>query len=63
MKNVYNFFILYVNIDDINLIEFFVEYKDRLEFDRWILFKFNNLMKDVEENLVIFELNKILRMI
>lgn len=63
MKNVYNFFTLYANTDDINPTEFFVEYKDRPELDRWILSKFNNLMKDVEENLAIFELNKTLRMI
>ncbi|MDU5021843.1 MAG: DUF5915 domain-containing protein, partial [Clostridiales bacterium] len=63
MKNVYNFFTLYANTDGINPSEFFVEYKDRPELDRWILSKFNNLKKEVEENLAIFELNKTVRMI
>lgn len=36
MKNVYNFFTLYANTDNINPSEFFVEYKDRPELDRWI---------------------------
>lgn len=63
MKNVYNFFTLYANTDNINPGDFFVEYKDRPELDRWILSKFNNLKKEVEENLEIFELNKTVRMI
>ena len=63
MKNVYNFFALYANTDNINPTDFFVEYKDRPELDRWILSKFNNLKKEVEENLEIFELNKTVRTI
>jgi isoleucyl-tRNA synthetase len=63
IKNVYNFFTLYANTDDINPDDFFVEYKDRPELDRWVLSKFNNLKKYVEENLEIFELNKSVRAI
>lgn len=63
IKNVYNFFTLYANTDNLNPKEFFVEYKDRPELDRWILSKFNNLKKEVEENLEIFELNKTVRSI
>ena len=57
MKNVYNFFTLYANTDEVNPKDFFVDYKNRPELDRWILSKFNNLKKEVEENLEIFELN------
>ena len=63
IKNVYNFFTLYANTDNLNPKEFFVEYKNRTELDRWILSKFNNLKKEVEENLEIFELNKTVRSI
>ena len=56
MKNVYNFFTLYANTDEVNPKDFFVDYKNRPELDRWILSKFNNLKKEVEENLEIFEL-------
>lgn len=63
IKNVYNFFTLYANTDNLNPSDFFVEYKDRPELDRWILSKFNNLKKEVEENLEIFELNKTVRSI
>ena len=63
MKNVYNFFTLYANTDNIKPTDFFVDYKDRPELDRWILSKFNNLKKEVEENLEIFELNKTVRIV
>lgn len=63
MKNVYNFFTLYANTDNINPGDFFVEYKDRSELDRWILSKFNNLKAEIEENLEVFEVNKTIRRI
>ena len=63
IKNVYNFFALYANMDDVNPTDFFVEYKDRPELDRWILSRFNHLKKETEENLEIFEVNKTIRSI
>lgn len=61
LKNTYNFFTLYANTDKLDPREFFVEYKDRPELDRWILSKFNNLKKEIEDNLEIFEVNKSIR--
>jgi len=63
IKNVYNFFVLYANTDEINPKEFFVEYKDRPEIDRWILSKFNSLVKSVSADLEIFDLTKAVRKI
>ena len=63
IKNVYNFFALYANTDNVNPTDFFVEYKDRPELDRWILSRFNHLKKETEENLAIFEVNKTIRSI
>ena len=63
IKNVYNFFALYANMDNVNPTDFFVEYKDRPELDRWILSRFNHLKKETEENLEIFEVNKTIRSI
>ncbi len=63
IKNVYNFFALYANTDNVNPTDFFVEYKDRPELDRWILSRFNHLKKETEENLEIFEVNKTIRSI
>ena len=63
IKNVYNFFALYANTDNVDPTEFFVEYKDRPQLDRWILSRFNHLKKETEENLEIFEVNKTIRSI
>ena len=43
LRNVYNFFTLYANTDDIDAAKCFVEYEKRPELDRWILSKFNHL--------------------
>ncbi len=63
LKNVYTFFTLYANTDKIDPKEFNVEYKDRPELDRWMLSKFNNLVREVEEELKIFDLTKAIRKI
>ena len=52
LKNVYNFFILYANQDDVVLNNFTglpVPYDERPELDRWILSKYNKLIRDVRE--------------
>ncbi|TCO74539.1 isoleucine--tRNA ligase [Marinisporobacter balticus] len=63
IKNVYNFFTLYANTDEINPKEFFVPYNERPELDRWILSKYNNLAKEVKSELEIFDLTKAVRKI
>ncbi|HHZ01391.1 MAG TPA: isoleucine--tRNA ligase [Tissierellia bacterium] len=63
IKNVYTFFALYANTDSINPKEFFVEYKDRPELDRWIISKYNNLIKDVRESMDAYDHNKTVRAI
>lgn len=47
LKNVYNFFVLYSNQDNVNIDDVFVEYSKRPELDRWILSKYNKLIKEV----------------
>jgi isoleucyl-tRNA synthetase len=61
IKNVYNFFSLYANTDEVNPTDFFIEYKDRPEIDRWILSKYNSLIKEVKEDMDIFELTRVVR--
>lgn len=63
IRNVYNFFTLYANTDEINPKEFFVPYKDRPELDQWILSKYNSLLQEVEAELAIFDLTKAVRKI
>ena len=63
IKNVYNFFSLYANTDNVDPREFFIAYENRPEIDRWILSKYNNLLKSVKENMEIFELTRVVRSI
>lgn len=60
-RNIYNFFALYANTDDVNPKDFFIEYKDRPEIDRWILSKYNNLIKNIRSNMDKFELTRVVR--
>jgi len=62
-KNTYNFFQLYSGTDDIDPREFFVDYDKRPEIDRWILSRFNNLLKMYNENMDKFEVTKVVRAI
>ncbi len=63
LQNVYTFFTLYANTDDIDAKSFFVDYKDRPELDRWILSKFNSLVAAVDADLGVFDLTKAVRKI
>ena len=47
LRNVYNFFVLYSNTDDIDPRTFFVDYDKRPELDRWILSKYHRLIREV----------------
>lgn len=63
LKNVYNFFVLYSNQDDIKVEELKVPYANRPELDRWILSKYNQLVKDVTEYMDSFDHMKTVRAI
>ncbi|MBQ1214758.1 MAG: isoleucine--tRNA ligase [Firmicutes bacterium] len=51
LKNVYNFFVLYSNMDDMDPAQCAVDYAKRPELDRWILSKYNKLVKEVTEEM------------
>lgn len=63
LQNVYTFFVMYANTDNVDPRKFFVEYKDRDEIDLWILSKYNNLVKEVRKEMDIFEHSKAVRKI
>ena len=63
IKNVYAFFALYANTDSIKPQDFFVEYKERPELDRWIVSKYNNLVKYVTGSMDVYDHNKSVRAI
>lgn len=49
IRNVYNFFVLYANNDELDPKDCFVDYAERPELDRWILSKYNKLVKETTE--------------
>jgi len=63
LKNVYNFFVLYSNTDDIDPAKLHVDYDKRPELDRWILSKYNQLIKDVTEYMDSYDHMKTVRAI
>lgn len=60
-KNVYNFFTLYANTDQIKATDFYVNPAERPELDRWILSKLNVLIKDVTDELEVYDTMKAVR--
>ncbi len=59
LKNTYNFFVMYANTDDVDPREYSVDYKDRDEIDRWLLSKYNRLIKNVVNSFNEYDLNKV----
>lgn len=55
LRNVYNFFVLYSNTDGIDLSGMEVPYERRSELDRWILSKYNRLVREVTEDMDSYE--------
>ena len=63
LKNTYSFFQMYANADQIDTDECEVPVKDREEIDRWLLSKYNGLVKNVNEAFLEYDLNKVTRYI
>ncbi len=63
LRNVYNFFVLYSNTDKMDPNAFFIEYDKRPELDRWILSKYNKLVKNVIDEMEVYDLMKAVRSI
>ena len=63
LKNVYNFFVLYANLDEIDPKEIEIDYKSRPELDRWILSKYNRLIKAATESMDQYDHMKTVRAI
>lgn len=61
LRNIYNFFSLYANTDDIDPRTFQVKYEDRDEIDKWLISKYNRLVKVVRDDMDKFELTKVVR--
>ncbi len=59
LKNTYSFFAMYANIDKIDTDKCNVPYKKREEIDRWLLSKYNKLVRDVRADFDEYDLNKV----
>ncbi len=58
LKNTYTFFQMYANTDNLDPRDFKVEYKDLEEIDKWLLSKYNKLVKNVTDSFEEYDLNK-----
>ena len=58
LKNTYTFFQMYANTDNLDPRDFKVEYKDLEEIDKWLLSKYNKLVKNVTSAMDEYDLNK-----
>jgi isoleucyl-tRNA synthetase len=63
LRNVYNFFALYANTDNVDPKTFYIEPKDRDEIDKWILSKYNKLVKDATEAMDDYDMTRTVKRI
>ncbi|MDD4035876.1 MAG: isoleucine--tRNA ligase, partial [Bacilli bacterium] len=63
IKNTYNFFVLYANTDGVDPREFNVPYEKRPEIDKWMMSKYNRLIKEVIEEMEVFDLTRAVKKI
>jgi len=63
LKNTYSFFQTYANIDGIDITKCKVPYSRREEIDKWLLSKYNKLVKYTTEQYNAYDLNNVTRAI
>ena len=63
LKNVYYFFQLYANTDEIDPRGFEIPVEDRSRIDRWVLSRYNNMIDQVEAEMENYDLTSAVRLI
>ena len=63
LKNTYSFFAMYANTDGIDPRSFNVEYKDLEDIDKWLLSKYNKLVKNDTNEFENYDLNKVVHLL
>ena len=63
LKNTYSFFQTYANIDKIDIKDCNIAYENREEIDKWLISKYNKLLKEVTSYYEEFDLNLVVRAI
>ena len=61
LKNTYSFFALYANIDKVDPRDYSVSYDDLEEIDKWLISKYNKLVKDVTSLYEEYDLHKVVK--
>lgn len=61
LKNTYSFFAMYANADKIDIADCEVLIEDREEIDKWLLSKYNRLLKYVTSAYEEYDLNKVVK--
>jgi len=62
-KNTYSFFAMYANTDNIDIKDCNIDIKNREEIDKWLLSKYNKLVKSVTEAYDKYDLNEVVKLI
>ncbi len=61
LKNTYNFFAIYANTDEVDPREFNIPVNDRPEIDKWLLSKYNRVLKSVTTSYDNYDLTGVVR--
>ncbi len=61
LRNTYSFFSLYANTDEVDPRKFEVSHNDLEEIDKWLLSKYNKLVKNTTEAYDEYDLTKVVR--
>ena len=61
LKNTYAFFSMYANIDNIDPKEYDIKYEDMEEIDKWLLSKYNKLVRKVTNSMDNYDLTTSVR--
>ena len=63
LKNTYTFFEMYANTDELDPKDFEISYENLEQIDKWLLSKYNNLIKNVTIEMDKYDLNKAVHLI
>ena len=63
LRNTYNFFAIYAEADNIDPTEFNIPISERPEIDKWLISKYNRLVKNVLDGFNKYDLNQVVRLI
>lgn len=63
LKNTYTFFSMYANTDDIDPRTFKVDYNEIEEIDKWLISKYNRLVKETTSSMDEYDLNRAVKLI